>query len=102
MAKKFNVPLSSAGRGRSRAADAGRRREMALDELRASRDMTQVRLAKILGVNQAAVSKLERRGDVHLSTLQDFVKALGGKLKISAEFPEGKVEIKQLKQGRKD
>jgi predicted transcriptional regulator len=39
--------------------------------------MTQVHLAKILGVNQAAVSKLERRTEMYVSTLQDFVRAMG-------------------------
>ena len=58
--------------------------------------MTQVHLAKILGVNQAAVSKLERRTDMYVSTLQDFVRAMGGELKITARFPEGSVEISQF------
>ena len=53
-------------------------------------------LAKILGVNQAAVSKLERRTDMYVSTLQSFVKAMGGELKITARFPEGTVEINQF------
>jgi hypothetical protein len=55
-----------------------------------------VHLAKILGVNQAAVSKLERRADMYVSTLQSFVKAMGGELKITARFPEGTVEINQF------
>lgn len=46
--------------------------------------MTQVHLAKMPGVNQAAVFKLERRADMYVSTLQDFVKAMGGELKITA------------------
>jgi hypothetical protein len=50
----------------------------------------------ILGVNQAAVSKLERRTDMYVSTLQDFVRAMGGELKITARFPEGTVEISQF------
>ena len=40
------------------------RAEMRLHRLREARLMTQVHLAKILGVNQAAVSKLERRADI--------------------------------------
>jgi hypothetical protein len=40
-------------------------------------------------VNQAAVSKLERRTDMDVSTLQDFVRAMGGELKITARFPKG-------------
>jgi hypothetical protein len=44
--------------------------------------MTQVHLAKILGVNQAAVSKVERRADMYVSTLQSFVKAIGGERRV--------------------
>ncbi|HEV3307373.1 MAG TPA: hypothetical protein VGZ91_13130 [Candidatus Sulfotelmatobacter sp.] len=66
-------------------------------------EMPQVHLAKILGVNQAAVSmsKLERRADMYLSTLQSFVKAMGGELKITARFPEGTVEINQFEDVKK-
>ena len=42
------------------------------------------------------MSKLERRTDMYVSTLQDFVKAMGGELKIIARFPEGTVEISQF------
>src|ERR1017187_1159293 len=63
--------------------------------------MTQVHLAKILGVNQATVSKLERRADMYVSTLQSFVKAMGGELKITARFPEGTVEINQFEDVKK-
>ena len=72
------------------------RPEMALDELREARAMTQQHLAGILKVNQAAVSKAERRTDMYVSTLQDFVRAMGGELKITAVFPEASVEIKQF------
>jgi len=47
-------------------------------------------------VNQAAVSKMERRVDMYVSTLQDFVRAMGGELKITAKFPDGEVEINQF------
>jgi len=43
-------------------------------------------------------SKLERRDDVYVSTLQDFVRALGGELKITAKVPEGTVEIRQFEE----
>ena len=94
--------MSAAARERSRALAAKYRAEMALDELRDAREMTQVHLAKILGVNQAAVSKLERRADMYVSTLQDFVKALGGELKITARFPEGTVEISQFEDVKRE
>ena len=99
MPKNFKIlreKMSPQSQERSRALAAKYRSEMALDELREAREMTQVHLAKVLGVNQAAVSKLERRTDMYVSTLQDFVKAMGGELKITARFPEGTVEINQF------
>src|SRR6266487_5943313 len=71
--------------------------EMALDELRVARDLTQEHLAKLLGVKQAAVSKMERRTDMYISTLQSIIRAMGGELKIQVAFPEGKVEISQFR-----
>jgi DNA-binding XRE family transcriptional regulator len=94
--RELEAKMSPASRARSRALAEKYRAEMPLDELRQAREMTQVHLAKILGVNQAAVSKLERRTDMYVSTLQDFVKAMGGELKIIARFPEGTVEISQF------
>jgi transcriptional regulator with XRE-family HTH domain len=99
MPKNFTglrAKMSAKARQRSRELAAKYRSQMALDELREAREMTQVHLAKVLGVNQAAVSKLERRTDMYVSTLQDFVRALGGELKITARFPEGTVEINQF------
>lgn len=93
---KLREKMSPEARERSRVLAAKYRAEMPLDELREARSMTQTHLAKILGVNQAAVSKLERRTDMYVSTLQDFVKAMGGELKITARFPEGTVEINQF------
>jgi transcriptional regulator with XRE-family HTH domain len=104
MTKNFNVlrdKMSARARERSRRAAAKYRAEMALDELREARKMTQQHLARILKVNQAAVSKMERRADMYVSTLQDFVRAMGGELKITASFPEGAVEINQFQAVRK-
>jgi transcriptional regulator with XRE-family HTH domain len=99
--KTLREKMSPQARERSRALAAKYRSEMALDELREAREMTQVHLAKVLGVNQAAVSKLERRTDMYVSTLHDFVKAMGGELKITARFPEGTVEINQFEEVQK-
>ena len=71
--------------------------EMPLDELRAARELTQQHLAEILNVGQAAVSKMERRSDMYISTLSQFVKAMGGHLEIRAVFPDGEVRISQFK-----
>ena len=72
-------------------------RDMALDELRSARDLTQQQLAKLLGVEQAAVSKMERRTDMYISTLQTAIKAMGGDLEIRAIFPDGVVRIDQFR-----
>ena len=67
--------------------------EMPLHELRRARAMTQRDLARTLKVNQPAVSKLEQRTDVYVSSLRSYIEAVGGRLKIVAEFPEGEVAI---------
>jgi predicted transcriptional regulator len=69
--------------------------EVALDELRRARELSQQELARTLGVNQASISKLERRTDMYLSTLRKFVEALGGELELRANFAEGSVRITQ-------
>ena len=67
--------------------------ELPLQELRQARALSQQELAEVLGLNQATISKLERRTDMYLSSLRRFVEAMGGELEISACFPEGKVRI---------
>lgn len=67
--------------------------EMPLHELRRARALTQQELAQMLKVNQPAISKLEQRTDVYISSLRSYIEAVGGKLKIVADFPEGEVEI---------
>ena len=74
---------------------------MALNELRAARQLTQEHLADLLRINQAAVSKMERRTDIYISTLQDFVRAMGGQLVITVVFPEGEVQIGQFREAGK-
>jgi DNA-binding XRE family transcriptional regulator len=62
--------------------------EMTLRELRHARKLTQVRMAKTLGITQDSVSRLEKRSDLLLSTLRKTVQAMGGKLSLVAEFPD--------------
>ncbi len=64
--------------------------EMPLHELRWARALTQRDLADILKVNQSAVSKLEQRVDVYVSSLRSYIEAAGG-LKTVAVFPKGEV-----------
>lgn len=67
-----------------------------LAEVRQARRMTQVRLAEVLGVNQGAISKLENRSDMYLSTLRSYIEAMGGQLDIRAIFPEGEIVLERL------
>jgi transcriptional regulator with XRE-family HTH domain len=69
---------------------------MPLNQLRKARSLSQEELAEILDVNQATVSKLERRADMYISTMRRFVRAMGGELEIHARFPEGVFEIDQF------
>lgn len=99
--KKLQAKMSPESRARSEAKARKMIQEMALDELRAARELTQEHLSKILGVRQAAVSKLERRADMYISTLSDFIKAMGGKLEIRAIFPDGDIRITQFQKLRR-
>jgi transcriptional regulator with XRE-family HTH domain len=62
--------------------------EMSLRDLRKARKLTQARVAKTLGITQDSVSRLEKRSDLLLSTLRKTVKAMGGNVRIVAEFPD--------------
>jgi transcriptional regulator with XRE-family HTH domain len=62
--------------------------EMSLRDLRKARKLTQARVAKTLGITQDSVSRLEKRSDLLLSTLRKTVKAMGGDVRIVAEFPD--------------
>jgi transcriptional regulator with XRE-family HTH domain len=69
------------------------RQEMTLAELRKAFSLTQETLAKNLNVKQAEISKIENRADMLMSTLRNFVQAMGGDLEVRAVFPDRAVEI---------
>ena len=69
-----------------------------LEGLRDARQLTQAQLAQILHVSQGAVSKVERRTDMYISTLRSYVRAIGGDLQIRAVFPDGEVLIDQFEE----
>ncbi len=72
--------------------------ELTLAELREARWRSQAELARKLGVQQSAVSRIERRTDIYLSTLSGIVEAMGGTLELIATFPDRHpVRINQLK-----
>ncbi|MFL5385116.1 MAG: XRE family transcriptional regulator [Longimicrobiaceae bacterium] len=64
-----------------------------LNELRRARRLTQEQLAERLGIRQSNVSKMERRADLHVSTLRDMVEAMGGELRVTARFPDAEYEL---------
>ena len=62
--------------------------EMTLRELRKARQLTQVSVARELGISQDGVTRLEQRTDLLLSTLRRTVEAMGGSLSLIATFPD--------------
>lgn len=62
--------------------------ETNLQEMRRLRKLTQARLSKKLNIGQDSVSRIEKRADLYLSTLRNYVEAVGGKLSLIVEFPD--------------
>ena len=62
--------------------------EKSLRDLRQARRLTQQRMAKMLGVKQHSISRLEQRSDMLLSTLREYIYKMGGVLEIVARFPD--------------
>ena len=62
--------------------------EMTLRELRKARKLTQASVARELGVSQDAISRMEQRSDLLLSTLRRTIEAMGGTLSLIARFPD--------------
>lgn len=67
-----------------------------LGELRKERGISQVQLAELLTKRQAAISKIEGRGDVKVSSLRHFVEAMGATLQLVARFPNGEERLLNL------
>ena len=96
MAKKFSelrARMSPEAQARAAARTEAMLVEMQLQALRKARKVTQLEVAKAMSVEQAAVSKLERREDMYVSTLREYVKALGGELKLVASFPDAEIQV---------
>ena len=103
MAKKFSTlhaRMSPEAQARSSAHTEAMLLEMGLRELRKSRHMTQVELASLLKIDQAAVSKTESRPDMYVSTLREYVRAMGGHLQLVAKFPDAEVRVNGIELAR--
>lgn len=90
---ELRAGMLPASRARAEARAAELRAEMPLQELRAALRLSQAQLGEMLQVEQPAIAKLEKRTDMYVSTLRRVIEAMGGRLHIVAEFPEGRVEI---------
>jgi DNA-binding XRE family transcriptional regulator len=63
-------------------------RRMTLSEMRKGRKISQAKMAKALGIDQTQISRLEKRNDPRLSTIERTVAAMGGHLTMIATFPD--------------
>lgn len=74
---------------------------LTLQQIRDSCQLSQAELAQKLRINQGAVSRLERRSDMRIRTLRNLISAMGGELKLLAEFPDRTVciQVDQLLNG---
>ena len=99
MAKPFrdllkNLPKERLERIEKRKKDV--LQDITIRDLRQVYECTQKQLGESLKINQAAISKMENQTDMHISTLRKLLQAMGARLKIIAEFPEGEVVITQF------
>ena len=85
--------MTKASRARARKRANAILNRMTLDELRKDRKMTQGKLALAMKMQQSEISRLEKRSEVKLGTLRNYVSALGGHIEIRAVFPDKDVEI---------
>lgn len=60
---------------------------LTLQELRKKAGLTQAGVSQELGMPQSNVSRLEKGSDMLLSTLRQYVEAIGGKLNLTVELP---------------
>ncbi|WP_367107086.1 helix-turn-helix domain-containing protein [uncultured Psychrobacter sp.] len=83
------MPADSQNRINDKAKRLSQSIELA--KLRQMSNLKQTELAKMMGVSQASISKVESGKDIQLSTLQNYVQSLGGEVVITAKMPDGEV-----------
>ncbi|MDU9401896.1 XRE family transcriptional regulator [Pseudomonas sp. zfem004] len=75
---------------RARVEERGRqliREQLTLQTLRKQLEITQESMAERLDIRQGNVSKFENRSDMLISTLRDYLEAMGGRLELVAHLP---------------
>jgi len=95
MSRKTKEPVDKPGRKKAARSAAGRLSKgveaidtvATLKELRKATRHTQDDLALAMGMGQGAISRIEKRDDMLVSTLQHYVEGVGGTLKMLVTFP---------------
>jgi hypothetical protein len=99
MATKWNDlkhKSSSGVRGDLQTAAHAELERIGFQKLRLARQKTQIAVAERLNIAQGAVSRLEKQSDFLLSTLREYVGALGGQLELRVVFPDADFVIETL------
>lgn len=87
MAKKLDDLLATLPKARQQRIEARALELATLKDLRQAVQQTQEQLAATLGVRQDTISRLEKRSDMLLSTLRQYIEGMGGTLELVAQFP---------------
>jgi len=87
MARKLDDVIAALPKERQQRVQARAMELATLKDLRLAAEQTQQQLAATLGVGQDTISRLEKRSDMLLSTLRQYVQGMGGKLELVAQFP---------------
>src|ERR1019366_3970629 len=87
--RELQAKMDSAAVADNRQLVRDELQRMALEELRSARQLTKTDMAEMLDVPQSSISRIEQRADMYLSTLRNYIHAVGGVLQIQAVFPDG-------------
>lgn len=91
--RELNGEVFKVKQSRSGELGIGRR----LSELRRLGGLTQIQMAKRLGMTRNAVSGVENRDDLNISTLRRYVEALGASLHVDARFDRNSSLVSTLR-----
>jgi transcriptional regulator len=86
-------PVRAARIAKERAATIDEIVAYSLGELRRRRAITQDELARLMATTQPNVSRIEKGGEMELSTLRTYIEALGGRLEVTAVFDGDRVPL---------
>lgn len=67
-----------------------------LAERRKNAGLTQEEVAEIMGVTKSRVSQIERGEVASIPVLARYVEAIGGRLNLTAEFPESTLKLRDV------